>query len=75
MILNEFGEVPSHFPHRLPEHDLKDVAMFSVPAPHNAYVFTLDDDIDYPPGYVRLMREHDRRLGIANAVVGLHGTV
>ena len=72
MILNEFGEVPSHFPHRLPEHDLEDVAMFSVPARHKAYVFTLDDDIDYPPDYVRLMREHDHRLGIANAVVGLH---
>lgn len=82
VYLNEYSEVPGFLKHSRitvklggPGGNIRDNGKFHfMDSMRDGYVFTVDDDIDYPPDYVQvLIRKiefYDRR-----AIVGLHGTV
>jgi len=55
--------------------DLRDNGKFyGLPKQHDAYIFTLDDDLRYPSNYVACMIHNIEMLG-RSCVVGLHGVI
>lgn len=58
LVLNEIAEIPGWLAEFhsvdpiLPERDLKDTGKFAAPPGPEDWLFTLDDDILYPPDYV-----------------------
>jgi glycosyltransferase involved in cell wall biosynthesis len=55
--------------------DLRDNGKFyNLPQDDNAYIFTLDDDLIYPPDYVARMVHSIEMLG-RTSIVGVHGVI
>lgn len=81
LVLNEHAEVPGwaqEVPNLvpvLPEQDTKDTGKFLVPAEAKDWLFTLDDDIVYPPDYVARTLEMVEALGPSRFMVGYHGAI
>lgn len=80
IYLNQYDEVPSFLKHpritvKTGGEDLRDNGkFFYVPELPSGYVFTVDDDIVYPPDYVQALIRKIELYG-RKAVVGLHGTI
>jgi FkbM family methyltransferase len=80
IYLNQYDEVPSFLKHpritvKTGGEDLRDNGkFFYVPELPSGYVFTVDDDIVYPPDYVQSLIRKIELYG-RKAVVGLHGTI
>lgn len=79
ICLNLYAEVPAalrddpKIEAMIPAEDLKDAGKFAFPPDPDDMVFTIDDDILYPPDYVaRTLRAFDR-LDPAGDVVGYLG--
>lgn len=82
VYLNEYDEVPDFLKHSRitvklggPEGNIRDNGKFHfMDEVRDGYVFTVDDDIDYPADYVQKLVQklefYDRK-----AIVGLHGTI
>lgn len=83
IVFNEYAAVPdwvADLPNVepvLPPSDTKDTGKYFVPAPAGSWLFTLDDDIAYPPDYVArtLAGWHcaAARLGTERVMVGYLG--
>lgn len=59
----------------IPDTDLKDAGKFAFPVADDDLVFTIDDDIVYPPGHVeRMLRPFDM-IDPTRNVLGLFGNV
>lgn len=59
----------------IPETDLKDAGKFAFKVADDDFVFTIDDDIVYPPGHVeRMLRPFDM-IDPTKNVLGLFGNV
>jgi hypothetical protein len=69
--LNEFGNVEQI----IPPHDLKDTGKFYPDMTDAEWVFTLDDDILYPPDYVTATLAKMAALGKRRVMGGYHGSV
>jgi FkbM family methyltransferase len=80
IYLNQYEDVPSFLKHpritvKIGGEDLRDNGkFFFVPEVPAGYVFTVDDDIVYPPDYVQSLIRKIELYG-RKAVVGLHGTI
>ena len=83
IYLNDYEEVPGFLDKpkikvtlsKDAEGDLRDNGKFHrVPAEDNCYVFSLDDDLAYPPDYVAKMIHHIEMLG-RSCIVGVHGVI
>lgn len=83
IYLNNYPEIPdftSHSKIRVvrsqdAKGDLRDNGkFFDLPPDANAYIFTFDDDLIYPPDYVAQMIHQIEALG-RSSVVGLHGVI
>ncbi len=78
--LNQYEEVPAFLKHpritvKVGGEDLRDNGKFYfVPDVQEGYVFTVDDDIVYPPDYVQALIRKIELYG-RKAIVGLHGTI
>lgn len=67
--LTEFGNVTT----MIPDRDLKDVGKFAFdPAPGDV-VFTVDDDILYPPDYVAVVLGQANKIGLEGNAIGYQG--
>jgi hypothetical protein len=82
VVLNQFNERQKRklprFPnvrYVIPEHDLKDTGKFYETRSASEYVFTLDDDLEFPSDYVATLIDCYESLPTERAVVGLHGVV
>src|SRR6056297_8425 len=81
VIFNEASAVPeivAEFPNVhgiVPTNDLKDTGKFFPEVSKDDWVFTIDDDIIYPPDYVRrsIAALNETKLGLA--VGGYHGSI
>ena len=81
ICLNEYDRIPEEIGDlgkvqaMIPDRDLKDAGKFAFPVADDDFVFTIDDDIVYPPDHVeRLLRPFDEIDPIGN-VLGLFGNV
>ena len=83
LYLNDYEDVPDFTRHdkirvvrsQEARGDLRDNGKFyDLPQGDDAYIFTLDDDILYPPDYVAQMIHQIEALG-RTSVVGLHGVI
>lgn len=83
IYLNNYDDVPAFLLHpkirvarsHQAAGDLRDNGKFyALPEGSDAYIFTLDDDIIYPPDYVTEMIRHIELLGRAG-IVGVHGVI
>ncbi|MGF1462340.1 MAG: hypothetical protein ACFB2Z_04095 [Maricaulaceae bacterium] len=83
VVLNEFSEPPRFFKRYanvepiVPDRDYKDVGKFLPDISGAEFVVLVDDDIQYPPNYVSVLREQYERLKkrMPRAfVLGVHGT-
>lgn len=81
LVLNEYREVPGElrtFPNVnpiLPEHDTKDTGKYLPQVGADDIVFTVDDDIGFPPDYVVRTLERYDALGAGPVMAGYHGTL
>ncbi len=81
LVLNEYPEAPAElraFPNVnpiLPEHDTKDTGKYLPQASAEDIVFTVDDDIGFPPDYVVRTLEQYHSLGAGPVMAGYHGTL
>jgi hypothetical protein len=78
VVLNQFNERQKRklprFPnvrYVIPEHDLKDTGKFYETRSASEYVFTLDDDLEFPSDYVATLIDCYESLPTERAVVGL----
>ena len=83
LYLNDYDDVPAFARHpkirvvrsQDAAGDLRDNGKFhDLPRDDNAYVFTLDDDLIYPPDYVARMVHSIEMLG-RTCIVGVHGVI
>ncbi|MGN7870070.1 glycosyltransferase [Paracoccus sp. 22332] len=83
LYLNDYDDVPDFARHpkiRVTRSqdaagDLRDNGKFhDLPQGDDAYIFTLDDDLIYPPDYVARMVHAIEMLG-RSSVVGVHGVI
>lgn len=83
LYLNEYEDIPAFARHpkvrvirsQDAAGDLRDNGKFyDLPTTDDAYVFTLDDDLIYPPDYVARMI-HQIEMLDRSSVVGLHGVI
>lgn len=79
IVLNEYETVPGYLARDdritaiIPDRDVKDAGKFWFsPAPDDI-VFTIDDDIGYPPDYVSRTLELIAPMGFDNGVYGYQG--
>lgn len=76
LCLNEYDAIPEEldaFPNlvaKIPSEDMKDLGKFSFARDPHDIVFTVDDDIIYPPDYAERSIGHLRELGIDDNIVG-----
>lgn len=81
LVLNEYASVPEwigKYPSInaiIPEVDTKDTGKFLVPVAARDWLFTVDDDIAYPPDYVKKSLESYQKFGTPGVIAGYHGTV
>lgn len=81
LVLNEYRETPAEllaFPNvnpMIPEHDTKDTGKYLPLVGADDIVFTVDDDIEFPPDYVERTLERFGGLGTAPLMAGYHGTL
>ena len=79
LVLNEYHSIPewvSTYPSInaiIPEEDTKDTGKYLVPVAENDWLFTIDDDIAYPPDYVKISLDSFQRLGGSRMIAGYHG--
>lgn len=79
ICLNGFDAVPPELGDQdrieafIPPQDLKDAGKFAFPPAPDDIVFTIDDDILYPPDYVTRTVAVFDRLDPARNVLGFHG--
>ena len=71
-IPEEIGDLPK-VQAMIPEQDLKDAGKFAFPVAPDDLVFTIDDDILYPPDYVARTIRHFDRIDPAANVLGHMG--
>ncbi|MFS4438774.1 hypothetical protein ACMA5I_11220 [Paracoccaceae bacterium GXU_MW_L88] len=57
----------------IPERDLMDTGKFAFPPAPEDVVFTIDDDILYPPDYVETTLAQAREIGLEENVFGYQG--
>ncbi|WP_135502447.1 hypothetical protein [Roseovarius aestuariivivens] len=80
VVLNEFTAVPEHIsaPDHvtfiIPEKDTKDTGKFLPDSADADYVFTIDDDIQYPADYVSYSVDWFEKLGDGPFVAGYHAS-
>ena len=81
LVLNQFSEIPpeiaaiGNVEPIIPDEDLKDLGKF-LPVPKaDDLVFLTDDDLLYPPDYVRSTLAAAERIGLGDAVFGYHGSI
>lgn len=83
IYLNDYEEVPDFLDKpkikvtlsKDSEGDLRDNGKFhEIPAEDNCYIFSLDDDLAYPPDYVAKMIHYIEILG-RSCIVGVHGVI
>lgn len=83
LYLNDYDDIPdfAHHPKiravlgKDADGDLRDNGKFhGLPTEDNSYIFTLDDDLDYPKDYIARMIQYIEMLGRA-CVVGVHGVI
>ncbi|MHA1127613.1 MAG: hypothetical protein ACTSRN_01515 [Alphaproteobacteria bacterium] len=76
VVLNEYNAIPdelSAFPNVeaiIPDVDLKDAGKFWFYPASGDIVFTIDDDILYPPDYVTTTLRHADTIGLDDNVIG-----
>lgn len=64
LVLNEYTAIPDEIAGNdkieavIPEVDLKDVGKFYFQPEPDDFVFTMDDDLVFPPDYVETMLAH-----------------
>jgi hypothetical protein len=81
LVLNEYSEIPewtrkyASLNPIIPEVDTKDTGKYLVPVADSDWLFTVDDDILYPPDYVQKSMESAQRLKPPGVIAGYHGTV
>ncbi|MBQ2262368.1 MAG: glycosyltransferase [Loktanella sp.] len=79
ICLNQYEDVPTPLAQEpkietlIPDRDLKDAGKFAFEAAADDFVFTIDDDILYPPDYVKTTLQYFDRLGPAETCPGLYG--
>lgn len=79
LTLNQFDTVPDEIRSNekietvIPKEDLLDVGKFYFTPEPNDFVFTMDDDLIYPPDYVEHMLSVSERVDFDTMLVGLHG--
>lgn len=81
VVLNGYDDIPgflakdSRVTAVIPDRDVKDAGKFwFTPAPEDI-VFTIDDDIGYPPDYVARTLAHLNAIGPMGNVVGYQGNI
>jgi hypothetical protein len=81
VVLNGYEEIPGYLAKDarvtavIPDRDVKDAGKFwFTPAPDDI-VFTIDDDIGYPPDYVARTLAQLEAIGPAENVVGYQGNI
>lgn len=79
LTLNQFDTIPDEIAGNdriravIPTEDLLDVGKFYF-APHpEDFVFTMDDDLVYPPDYVQHMLSFTEFMDFDDTLIGLHG--
>lgn len=81
VVLNEYQSVPEwvgKYPSInaiIPESDTKDTGKYLVPVADRDWLFTIDDDIAYPPDYVQKSLESFQNLKATGVIAGYHGIV
>ena len=76
IVLNEYKNVPQelnlfgNIEAIIPNHNLKDTGKFYFSPDTNDIVFTIDDDIIYPPDYVTKTLRQAERIGLDKNIVG-----
>jgi hypothetical protein len=81
LVLNEYRDIPEwtrNYPSLhpiIPEVDTKDTGKYLVPVAAEDLLFTLDDDILYPPDYVRTSMDSLQSRGHPGLIGGYHGSV
>ncbi|WMT91983.1 glycosyltransferase family A protein [Pelagibacterium sp. H642] len=82
VVLNQYSDkqrrkLPkySNVRYVIPDNDLKDTGKFLEPRRSDEYVFTLDDDLKFPPDYAATLIDCYESLPTERVVVGLHGVV
>ena len=79
VVLNNYDSVPPEYPDKshieyiIPDADLKDVGKFLISMAADSFVFTLDDDIQYPEDYAATMLLHYERIPVPRKAIGVHG--
>jgi hypothetical protein len=81
LVLNEHRTVPEwvkKYPSInaiVPEIDTKDTGKYLVPVAERDWLFTIDDDITYPPDYVQKSLASFKAIGESRVIAGYHGIV
>lgn len=79
LTLNQFDRIPDEIAGNdrihavIPREDLKDVGKFAFPAEPDDLIFTMDDDLVYPEGYVAHMLSFTEFMDFDRTVISLHG--
>lgn len=81
LVLNEHSAVPEwvrKYPcitAIVPEIDTKDTGKYLVPVGARDWLFTIDDDIAYPPDYVQKSLDAYKAISVPRVIAGYHGIV
>lgn len=79
ICLNEYSEIPGELADfgnvtaMIPDRDMKDVGKFAFDAAPDDVVFTVDDDILYPPDYVKTVMEQAKQVELEVNTIGYQG--
>lgn len=79
VVLNDYDKIPGYLQKDpritavIPDRDVKDAGKFWFAPEPTDIVFTIDDDIGYPPDYVSRTLELIRPLGFEGQVFAHHG--
>lgn len=81
VVLNGYDDIPGFLAKDprvtaiIPDRDVKDAGKFWFPPAPEDIVFTIDDDIGYPPDYVARTLAHLNAIGPETNVVGYQGNI
>ena len=76
VVFNEYAALPPQLERYdnikaiIPDRDLKDTGKFFFPVDNDDIVFTIDDDIIYPPDYVTTTLAQAKKLDFDTTIVG-----